>query len=625
MSGCRPHYIFTTILCTVVFAACNPVPADPVVVPFDCGRWHLERADTVKHLDRLSLMGTASLDDVEFQDGIIHFSVAVSGKSSYPGVFFRVQSALNNERFYIRPHRAGLYPDALQYTPTINGIAGWQLYSGPGFTAPIELPVNEWIPVRLEVRGTQARVFIGEDTEPALEIPYLQNGISAGGITLDGPRNGTAYLSDFSYELTDDLVFDAPPPRQIPVGTILDWELSPAFDLSGIDMETYLPEQNLTDIKWERVICDSTGLVDIARHRTPTGPAYVAFARTILSADTAGLYNLQFGYSDAITIFLNGRRMFFGNSSYRSRDPSFAGIIGTNDAVYLPLEKGDNELMFFIAESFGGWGFMARDGDAVYMDERITPLWEICQTMKYPESVAYDPVRNVIYVSNVANGGNEFLSRINPDGTVNQLMWITGLRAPTGLHLHDDRLYAVTRTGVAVIDLNADSLIAIHPIVNAVFPNDLVVDGTGNIYVTDSSGNVIHRVWEGGSEVWLEDPSIRDPNGIIIDGDDLIVGVSGDGTIKAVNMKDKSIRSIASIGISSVIDGIQRLNDGSYLVSDYRGRLFQIKRNGVKVELLNTMTPEQTLADFVYIEGKHMVVIPTLFDNKIVAYEVKES
>ncbi len=70
------------------------------------------------HLDRTAFMGTAILEDVNFKNGIIEYDMAVTGQRSYPGIFFRVQSQNDYEHFYIRPHRAGLYPDALQYTPT---------------------------------------------------------------------------------------------------------------------------------------------------------------------------------------------------------------------------------------------------------------------------------------------------------------------------------------------------------------------------------------------------------------------------------------------------------------------------------------------------------------------------
>ena len=42
-------------------------------------------------------------------------------------------------------------------------------------------------------------------------------------------------------------------------------------------------------------------------------------------------------------------------------DPGFLGIVSADDdAVYLPLRKGSNELMLALSELGGGWGFVAR-------------------------------------------------------------------------------------------------------------------------------------------------------------------------------------------------------------------------------------------------------------------------
>ena len=69
---------------------------------------------------------------------------------------------------------------------------------------------------------------------------------------------------------------------------------------------------------------------------------------------------MNFGYSDAVTIFLNQIPIFTGNSGYRSRNMAYGGWISYNDAVYLNLKKGKNELLVVIAEDFGGWGFQAK-------------------------------------------------------------------------------------------------------------------------------------------------------------------------------------------------------------------------------------------------------------------------
>jgi hypothetical protein len=43
-----------------------------------------------------------------------------------------------------------------------------------------------------------------------------------------------------------------------------------------------------------------------------------------------------------------------------------------NDAIYLPLRQGENELVFAVSEAFGGWGLIARfeDLDGISVEAR---------------------------------------------------------------------------------------------------------------------------------------------------------------------------------------------------------------------------------------------------------------
>ena len=72
---------------------------------------------------------------------------------------------------------------------------------------------------------------------------------------------------------------------------------------------------------------------------------------------------MPFGFSDRAIVYCNGRAMFRGDDSYRSRDYRFLGSIGWYDTVYLPLDAGDNDLAIAVSESFGGWGIQARFDD----------------------------------------------------------------------------------------------------------------------------------------------------------------------------------------------------------------------------------------------------------------------
>jgi hypothetical protein len=71
---------------------------------------------------------------------------------------------------------------------------------------------------------------------------------------------------------------------------------------------------------------------------------------------------LTLGFSDRAVVYLNGRPLYRGDDTYRSRDYRFLGSIGWYDAVYLPLEAGENELVVAVSEDLGGWGLQARLG-----------------------------------------------------------------------------------------------------------------------------------------------------------------------------------------------------------------------------------------------------------------------
>ena len=110
---------------------------------------------------------------------------------------------------------------------------------------------------------------------------------------------------------------------------------------------------------WQKVQAESSGLVDISRYaeRSEGGPDLV-FARTAVRSTETQDVKFSFVYSDEVDLFLNGRKVFSANSAYRSRDPSFLGIVGPFDEVTLTMEKGLNEIFLMVTENFGGWGLL---------------------------------------------------------------------------------------------------------------------------------------------------------------------------------------------------------------------------------------------------------------------------
>jgi hypothetical protein len=92
------------------------------------------------------------------------------------------------------------------------------------------------------------------------------------------------------------------------------------------------------------------------------------YVRATIRSRTAQTKALAFGFSDRAVVYANGRPLFSGDDSYRSRDYRFLGSIGWFDRVYVPLEVGENELVFAVSEDFGGWGVQARFEDTGGLD-----------------------------------------------------------------------------------------------------------------------------------------------------------------------------------------------------------------------------------------------------------------
>lgn len=85
------------------------------------------------------------------------------------------------------------------------------------------------------------------------------------------------------------------------------------------------------------------------------------FARTRIRSDRDKVVKMRIGYSDEVTVFLNGVPFYSGNNELSFRQGNFLGLLDIeSDAVYLPMKKRDNELMLAVTEFFGGWGFLCQ-------------------------------------------------------------------------------------------------------------------------------------------------------------------------------------------------------------------------------------------------------------------------
>jgi len=616
-----------TIIILLILYQVSVFAQELTQVNFSSDKWVKSGARVSEFLRRESLSGYAYLKDVNFQNGIIEVDIAVSGERSYPGIFFRIGGNGNYERIYVRPHRAGLYPDALQYTPVFNGIAGWQLYNGTGYTSSVSINKNEWVKLRFEISDNEARVFVGDAEKASLYVPELKHGNSQGLIGLLGPADGTAYFSNFKYAITDSLEFPKLNLEKKQEGVIKEWKLSKVFPLSEVNFEE-LPEKDDEQLEWSDIEVGKSGLVDIAEHISIIPRvASAVYAKTSIFSEDDKNYFLKFGYSDYISVFLNGKLIFNGNSAYRSRDPSFLGILGFFDEVILPLKTGENELVLIVGESFGGWGFACKNAKATFTLPNLVKQWETKDVFKMPETVILNKKNSELYVSNYDADkpgklfGQQSIGRVDLEGNIIEKDWIKGLKNPAGMKLVGDKLYVLEAKNLLIIDIQTKDITTFQ-FNEAGRMNDIDVDDNGIVYITDSKNSQLLKFDGEEISIWLKDAEIEKPNGIAIDGTKMYFCNNGDHFIKTIDLNTKTIVNYAYVG-EGTMDGIELDREKNVYFSMWEGNLYVITNTGNINKLLDTENVEKYCANFEYDSENTVFYIPDFNKGRIVSYLYK--
>ncbi len=261
-------------------------------------------------------------------------------------------------------------------------------------------------------------------------------------------------------------------------------------------------------------------------------------------------------------------------------------------------------------------------------EPELIQVWETDALLEIPESVLYVKKGNFFFISNISGSpsgkdGIGFVSKVSMCGEILNLKWATGLNAPKGMAIHGDHLYVSDIDRLVQISLATGDIEAEYPAPGARFLNDVAADKAGNIYVSDSSSSnsVIYRLADGEISVWMSGEEIQKPNGLYMKKKKLLVGSSGDGCIKSIHLKTNEVEVVACPG--SGIDGLHPVKNGIYVISDWKGKTSLVTDEDDVTVLLDTTDMDINSADFDYIKNKKLLVIPTFFDNRVVAYKLK--
>jgi len=417
---------------------------------------------------------------------------------------------------------------------------------------------------------------------------------------------------------------------------ISDWRVAGPYPADRVNREAYPNFYAIFLAPWKAVEADPQGLVELNLHvarENPTGD--LVLARHVFWSDREKVVNLNLGCAGEIDLFFNGWRVFSGARPDNLPDRSARVGVGYADQVPLYVKKGLNEIFLMITGRAEPWAFRAETSEELAPKLRAHALaeegWATPDTFLTPESVLKDPNRDILYVSSF---DNEFARKAEPSGYISTLSlegevlehrWVDGLSAPTGMDMWRDTLFVAEREQLLAIDAATGEIAGRWAIPDAVFPNDLVIDENGTVYISDTrtgdwAESRIYRFRDGRFDIFANE-GISRANGLWIHDGWLIVGSSGDGLLKRVELATGRIETIISLG-SGIIDGIRVDPDGNYLVSHWEGQLYRISPGGEVLELLDALPEGWNTADFEYLPEENLVIIPTFLGNRVRAIRI---
>ncbi len=268
-----------------------------------------------------------------------------------------------------------------------------------------------------------------------------------------------------------------------------------------------------------------------------------------------------------------------------------------------------------------------KQSTAMEADVKIELLWATDTLLRTPESVIYDEEREFIYVSNVNENpwekdGNGFISRIDKEGHIVDLFWVGGLDGPKGMAIVDEMLYVADIDALIIINMVTGEIAQRIEIEGAVNLNDVTCDARGKVYLSDSGGGKVYGYIDGKVDEVVSALEGR-PNGLRVLNDQLLILNSTTSDLIKFGLTDAQQNEVTK-GLGHG-DGVMETNvEGSYVLSDWQGQLFHFSEKGGLVNLQDSREEGVNSADLWFIKETSMMVVPTFFDNRVLAYRLIE-
>jgi hypothetical protein len=253
-----------------------------------------------------------------------------------------------------------------------------------------------------------------------------------------------------------------------------------------------------------------------------------------------------------------------------------------------------------------------------------------------PECVLFDPARNVAFVSNISakegeywsDNGKGFISLLNRDGAVKNLRWIEGtaanpIHSPKGMCVLKDRLYFTDNARLmrSRIGKNFEASAPEQvPLPGTKRLNDLATDGK-SVLVSDTELGKVFRVEPSGK--FRELPAPQNVNGVTFHRGKIFAVSWGLHEVYELDPAGKN--PPAPFGLASHftnLDGIEVLDDGTFIVSDFVGN--KVCTISPDRKTVRTLIEIESPADIGLDRKRGILYVPQFLKNQAVLFQLKK-
>lgn len=290
----------------------------------------------------------------------------------------------------------------------------------------------------------------------------------------------------------------------------------------------------------------------------------------------------------------------------------------------------------YLARTMERWEELCREVglyEADSKEEQELPVYDA------PDQAVWDPSTRSWFVSNLGGGislerdGYGWIVRLDETGEVLDPRWVENLDAPSGMVVVGDLLYVVDRDGLYAIDIPTATIDHFYEVSDPQFLNDVALGPNGNLYVSDFSAQRIYRIDPEGKqvEVFIESEELDTPDGLHVDGTELIVAswgpivdpatfaTSRKGSVLSIDLNTKTISPYLDAGLEvGNLEGIAKAGDALFITDWMAGRLLRVTRTGFSVVMSGLQNP----TDPNYAEETGILAIPEHGTNRVLFLKI---